>query len=378
MKLVFIDYYDENSSVHKDPITIPQSLKLIGHEVELITRCETNLNLIFGFKLKKLTDWLNEDLLFSKPDVVIAISRFDPKLTNALKIIKDKNIPLIIKGDTDGTIGYPLIPNYLRTKPILKNPLNILRHVKWRYRYSYAVKKKIDQIKLADFVICESPNALINLRKFFDYWKLNKARAVFIPNPVSDLCISTKLTKKAPKIVAIGRWDDVECKGSDLLAEVIAITHENLADYEFVVIGNCPESTKSLLFKSCPSNLSITGSLSFEDTQKILSTAQILIVPSRLESFSLVTAEALCLGVSVVVTPIESLQYLAGDGRFGSVALNFKSKSLAKALISEVAKHKENLRDPEVISSYWRDKLSISEISPHWDELFSKIRQLSQ
>lgn len=329
MKIAIIDYYSEASSIHKDPITIPLALRSLGCHVDLVTRNEVKMAQIMAFNVYQLKNWLNIQLIEYKYDAVIAISRFDSKLTDDLKKIKDFNIPLIIKGDTDGTIGFPLIPNYLRTKPILKSPINILRHLKWRSKFSKAVKEKILQIKLADLVVCESPLAKANLEKVFDYWSLDKNKIAFIPNPVSDICLKKNiLSSKSKAIVSIGRWDDVECKGSDLLAAIISLANQNASNFHFVIVGNCPDKIKKLIPLQAQKNVTFTGHLNFEKTQEIISKSQILLVPSRLESFSLVSAEALCWGTSLVVTPIESLQYLVNSGNYGSIAKDFTAKSI--------------------------------------------------
>lgn len=366
MKIAIIDYYNESSSIHKDPITIPLSLRLLGYSVDLVTRQKCAVNSILDFKVYQFDDWLNSGL-FRKYDAVIAISRFDSALTDALSIIKNSKIPLILKGDTDGTIGYPLIPNYLRTRPLFKHPLNILRHIKWRSKFSKAVKEKILQIRLADLIVCESPLAKANLENVFDYWSLDKNKIVFIPNPVSDICFNKKLSlSKSKTIVSVGRWDDVECKGSDLLAEVISLASQNATNFHFLIVGNCPDKIKKLIPLEALKKVTFTGHLTFEETQEIISQSQILLVPSRLESFSLVSAEALCLGTSLVVTPIESLQYLAQSSKFGTVAKNFSAKSIYEALMHEVTMWDENMRDPNKISDHWRGVLSQINVGKIW------------
>lgn len=368
MKIAFIDFYNIHTTAHKDPITIPQALASLGHEVELVTRCDFDLDNLLGFKLYKIKDWIESVFIKNKPDVVIAISRFDVELTNILLEVKSHNIPLIIKGDTDGTIGYPLKPNYLRTKPIFKNPLNILRHLKWCSKFSLAVKGKITQIKLADLVVCESPKALINLTKIFDYWRIDRKKIAFIPNPVSDICLKSDVPAKTATIVSIGRWDDVECKGSDILAAVISLTHQEIKNFKFMIIGEWPDKLKKLIPENVRSNVHFLGQLNFEQTQQVLSTAQILLVPSRLESFSLASAEALCWGTSLVVTPIESLEYLADDGKFGTIAENFSVGAIKNALLTEVDMWESGIRNAELISSHWRNQLSKENIAETWEK----------
>lgn len=376
MRIAIIDHYSADSSPHKDPISIPRGLAALGHNIELVTLDQYDQNRLFDFKVQRLSNWLAHGLEIDSPDAVIAISRFNPALTHVLQAIKAKRVPLIVKGDTDGSIGYPIPPNYLRTRPITAHPINVLRQIKWRAPVSFFVKQKIKHIQLADLVVCESPGAAVNLASVLDYWGLSSqiGKIAHIPNSISKIYTETPIAGKHPHtIVSVGRWDDMWCKGSDLLAETISnvLSHEH--DAQFVVIGNNPEYVKRRQSNSISDRVRYTGSKDFSETHSLVSSAQILLVPSRLESFSLVSGEALCTGASLVVTPIESLLYLSGGGAFGSIARDFSASAISSALLYELHLWDRGVRKPDVIASYWRAELSEDSISSIWNKELERL-----
>jgi glycosyltransferase involved in cell wall biosynthesis len=378
MKVTFIDYYNSASSPHRDPISIPQGLAVLGAEIELVTRADYNQDQLFGFKVRKLSDWLKNVLEVKRPDVVVAISRFDPELNTILRAIKAKNILLIIKGDTDGSLGYPIPPNYLRARPILAHPLNILRQLKWRAPIRYFVEQKIQHIKMADLVVYESPGAGVSLSHVLRYWGLEDQikKLCHIPNSIARIYTDLPLVEKTPgTIVSVGRWNDPWPKGSDLLAGVIKDVLQRVSDARFVVVGNNSEYISDRIPVDLREKVLLAGAIDHKEAQSIVATAQIILVPSRIESFSLVSGEALCTGATLVATPIESLYYLAGGGAYGSIARDFSVSAISSALLYELHQWKCHSRDPNTIASYWRSALNEDRIAQIW---FRKIAQLIQ
>jgi glycosyltransferase involved in cell wall biosynthesis len=115
------------------------------------------------------------------------------------------------------------------------------------------------------------------------------------------------------------------------------------------------------------------GELAYAATQEALAAARILLVPSLLESFSFVTAEALCAGASVVVTPLEPLIYLAGGGAYGSIARSFTSDALTAALLREIAVWDSGGRDVDAIAARWRSELGMSTVCDQWERVLTPV-----
>ncbi len=369
MRVVFIDHYSGASSLHKEPITIPAALAARGHDVSLASVNEWQGSLA-GLRTERLSHWQADLSGPRRADAVVAITRFDSSLTPTLRVLKRHDIRVIVKGDTDGTLGFPVTPNYLRARPLGANPINVLRHLKWRLPLRAILRPRLEQIMLADLVVAESPGAIVNLAEVLQHWghvgSIPKLR--FIPNPVSPAVTTRPLkTDKTRTIVSAGRWDD-NVKGGDLLRATIERAVDSGSQYTFLIIGNGGKEIYGKLRSDCRCFVECPGSLDFDATQEAISKSRILLVTSLLESFSFVAAEALSSGTSLVVTPIESLVYLAGGGAYGSIARKFSVAAITAALLNEIREWDQGNRTPSSISSYWRPKLNIEVVSELWDK----------
>jgi glycosyltransferase involved in cell wall biosynthesis len=379
MKIAVIDYYNAGTNPHKDSITTPLLLKALGHNVFLVS-CDPTVAATFdvaGLRVQPVAHfseyvWRRGDI-----DCVVAISRFDHALTELLREIKLAGVPLVVKGDTDGTLGYPLPPNYLRMCPPSGGISNLLRHLKWRLPVHHWVGQKLAHVALADRVVVESPGAAANLVQVLRYWKLEQhvAKLRIVPNQVAQEVVdATVERKKAKVILAVGRWDDFRCKGADLLSPVVSHLLGARDDYRVTIVGSGIGEVRKRLNGRNSSHVTLIDETGFSDVQRIISTARVLLVPSRLESFSFVSAEALCAGASLAATPIESLNYLAGGGAWGTISRDFSVPAITAALLCEIERWESGERDPLVTAAYWRDRLAPSATAVHWARLLSEAR----
>jgi glycosyltransferase involved in cell wall biosynthesis len=320
VNIAFLDDYHAAISPHKDPVTAPLAVRAEGHRVVLLSSdpgFRTN-TAISGMEAYRAESFVADAQALADIDCVVAISRFSPRLLPILTRMKAAGVPVVIKGDTDGTLGYPLRPNYLRMRPLRDDIRNALRHLKWRLPVRRWVHQKLAHIALADRVVLESPGAAANAVEVLEYWGLGAeiGKLRVIPNEVSQAVVDIPPNARKPKVVmAIGRWDDPRCKGADLLVPVLDTLLAARPDYSASVVGSGIEDVRRQFGARHPGRLSLLGETDFHALQAMTAgSARILLVPSRLESFSYVAAEALCGGASLAVTPIESLAFLAGGG----------------------------------------------------------------
>ena len=383
MKVAFIDLYNQRASRHKDPLTTPLGLREQGHEVDLVS-CDATVQQeisIAGLPVTPASHFSRGAWGQAGFDAVVALSRFAHPLTPMLNEIKSAGLPLIVKGDTDGTLGYPLKPNYLRMTPVLASPGNILRQLKWRLPSRHWVGQKLAHVALADRVIVESPGAAANLQQVLLYWGLtsdmNKVR--FIPNQVSQVALDIPVRSHRDKsVLAIGRWDDALCKGADLLTGSIMDLFKLRDDYEVIVVGSGLDEIRKRLPRHSATRVTLIDELSFSELQELLAKSRILLAPSRVESFSFVAAEALCAGASIVVTPIESLNYLAGGGIWGTVARGFTKRAVTAALLSEIERWESGAHAPQLIAAFWRSRLSPVTVTDLWLQMLEEVRRVPQ
>lgn len=95
-----------------------------------------------------------------------------------------------------------------------------------------------------------------------------------------------------------------------------------------------------------------------------------------LESFGLVAAEALCMGCSIVVTPLESLVYLSNNETTGVVSKGFSQKHILDALNADKHRWDNKFYLPEKISTYWRSSLNRRVVANQFSSLANQITNL--
>lgn len=380
MKVAFVDQYADPSILHKDPITIPLAMRELGCGVTLVNASVRSaatsiagLN-VYHRSAFDLATWEEE-----KFDFAVFFSRFETRFDVAIRAARNVGTKVILKGDTDGTLGYPLVPNYLRARPFSEAPLlNLLRNIKWRLPFNVSVGKKIRQICQADAVIVESPGAAVNLSQILCYWKLpsQTEKIHCIPNPVSSEAVKAPLKVKRKIILAAGRWDDHYVKNTAAMISATKSFLDIRTDYIFELYGSGLNNGGLLADMSeyiKVGRVVVSDWVNHDELQSRIGSSRIVLIPSTLESYCLTAAEALCSGSSVAVTPIESLIYLAGGGAFGSISRGFNQSDLLAALIRESYSWDQGMRNPLVISEYWRARLDSQTVAKQYLKILEQL-----
>lgn len=372
MKIAVVDYYG-SGLLHKDPVQIALGLRDIGVEVIFVARNQVTPSDVFQAPIPLMSSTGTETSSFWRDlqvDSVLLISRLAPDAQKIVAAVKASGLHLILKADCDGTLGYPLVPNYLRTLSWRTDPVRtLLRHVKWRLPISRYVREKIDQIAMADAVVVESPKACTNILSVLKHWGSESlgSKVHFVPNPVApDVLALNAITEKKKLVMAVGRWDDFGPKNTHVMIRSIVEFLKLRKDYQAIIVGKGSELINHMLQShniDSPRRISVLGVLDHSLLAERLAGAQILFMPSRMESFGIVAAEALCVGCSIAVTPVESLEYLTADGFSGTVASGFDLSSTRKALLAEANRWDGGEHLPNNIAEYWRKRLNRSVIA---------------
>lgn len=374
-RVVLIDYYTRGLSNSRDPVTIATGLSANGFDVTLVSRSSDPPSQIEGLPVIGLGSWFESLSIKNLPDCVIAISRFDKRLSPVIEVLQGFGVPVILKGDTDGTLGYPLIPNFLRAVSPFASFWNMLVHAAIRLLPRVYVKPKLYQISMANAVVFESPLAGSNISAVMcsagSAAELDKLE--LIPNSLAESFFSAPAHKKIEQtisVVAVGRWLDRRPKGTDLLEQTCIAASQLANDMKFTFVGegskDLAEKLKNASGRDC---FEAVEWLTSEELAELYRSTHISLVTSRVESFSLSAAEALCCGNSIVSTPLEPLYFLCQGGRTGSVAKNFSSSAIVGALMHEVALWRKGERDSLEIANYWQGELSRDTIDSRWKML---------
>jgi hypothetical protein len=369
---VFFDGYLPNHEF-KDPGQIPLGLLETGINSEIITIHKKELN-NYNPKFSILQEEKNKfykENFWSKndSDLIIMYTWLSDSYTPILEKMKSGGKRVFIKSDCDGLVGYPLPNRYTRV-PILESGtirLSIMLRLLWRFplksHHSKIAAKIIRQVELSDGVLIESPEALLNLNYFLSTWKredLTK-KTYFIPNPVTPEFISSEISNKENIVISYGRWNDFKPKNTTIMTLTIVKFLKERPDYKAIIFGTGTEKIKELI-KDTPETLrnriQILGPVEHKKVVDFLTSAKIFFQPSRWEGFSIAAGEAVCMGCSVVGTPLESLKYLSMQGFSGTISSTFEGKTILAALLQDSRKWEKGTYEPEKIAAFWRDKLN--------------------
>lgn len=180
--------------------------------------------------------------------------------------------------------------------------------------YSAAIskgdEKQRDEVNLctiADFVVAVGPK----LQEFYSANLSSCGKNVINLTPgivteLSDLKLSTQGDKKF-RVLVFGRGDseDFELKGFDIAAKAVAELNDK--SYQLIFVGapsgNEEQVAEKLLEQGLgKTQLTVKGFIeNRQDLAKLLSTANLVVIPSRSEGFGLTALEALSAGLPFLV-----------------------------------------------------------------------------
>ncbi len=374
----------------KDNGQIPLGLNEIGIETNLLTFPKKELSdhkpnfpliQISQNELNTENFWLKNN-----SDVVLAYTWLHEAYNPMIEKIKSAGKKVIVKADSDGRIGYPWLPSHLSTP--LSEELTLehtIEHIwqrlpsKFLHRRALRIaQQRIRQIELCDAVIIESPDALSNLNYFLSFWGREDLikKTFFVPDPVSSTFTEAEVGAKQDIIVSFGRLDDFKQKNTFAMVNATVEFLEKKPKFVSLFFGNGKELINELT-QYIPSvvadRMHVLGFIDRDRISQILSTAKIIFIPSRWESFGIAAAESLCMGCSVVATPIESFRYLTMQGFSGSLSANRRKESFLAALIQDEAKWEKGYYNPKKISEFWRNRLDRKNVAQSIADIAEKL-----
>jgi glycosyltransferase involved in cell wall biosynthesis len=371
---VFFDLYGPLHE-NKDIGQIPMGLIENGLDSSVITVTKKELfshNPKYQIIHHKLEDfykqefWVNND-----SDVIIAYPLQGASYSPLIEKMKSGGKTVLLKFDSDGRFHFPLQRNYFRIP--LRERLtfrNIIGDAYWRLspqqlkrrRHTKVAYELIRQIELSDSTIIESPDALANLNYVLTAWKRSDLikKNHFVPNPVDPEYVEGTIGKKDKIVLSFGRWDDFRQKNTRVMAETVVDFLKLKPDFRSVIFGAGTDLVKSFLQdapEEIKSRIEILGYVEKAKIKELLGISKIFFVPSRWESFSISSAEALCMGCSIVGTPVEALRYLSMQGFSGSISPTFHKEAILASLLQDANKWDRGMYEAEKIAAYWRPKL---------------------
>lgn len=380
---IFFEYY-QNFHEFKDPGQLIFGFLDIGVPAVLITNPKPELKsykspfpIVFATReqAQDINYWRNIDV-----DTIIAYTWLSRHYSKVVSAMKKAGKIVLVKSDTDGRRCFPVPSRRLRVFSIhkkgqsLKDMLRVFLQIVFAKK---AVSWLVEHISLVDKVIVESPQAQTNLSYILLYWnKPELLRKIFmIPNPVANDVTNSLVSEKHKQILAIGRWDDILQKNTITMVKTLCSFVRMKPDYKVVILGSGKDLIQKSISKYASTKLNqifVTAYIPRNKLVDLLKESQILFMPSNWEGLPIVAEESLCMGCSLVGTPIESLHFLTQGGFSGTIAPNFSCNALLSSLFMDVLKWENKIYDPQTISSFWRAKLNRKVIAQNFLQLVEK------
>lgn len=307
-------------------------------------------------------------------DLVLCYTWLRKQYLPVMAAIRQAGVKLVTKSDSDGRYNYPVTPRWGQDiVPRLSLPYLriLLRKLKRRAFVGSYLSALVRHIELADGVILESPGAYSNVSAILVYaGRPDLVSKLFsIQNPVDHSALSGKLPTKRKLVTAVGFWTRIVGEGfqknTDCVMKVVPEFLRLAPDYEVALIGDLGERA-ALFDKLAPAlreRLILCGDTKRGKMLESLGNAQIFFMPSMVEGFSIAASEAVCMGCSIVGTPLECLVYLSRGGAGGTISYDFKPDAVLGALLADVSRWRRGNYDAQEISGYWRPRLSPKTIS---------------
>lgn len=134
---------------------------------------------------------------------------------------------------------------------------------------------------------------------------------------------------------------DQPLKGVDVLLAALAIVKETRPNFHLTLITKLADNSSiptQIQRLGLAENITITTGLSHREIAVLLSAAQISIIPSRYEGFSLPAVEALSSGTAVIATEVGALPEVVGtDGSCAQLVPSDNPQALAEKITALLA-----------------------------------------
>jgi L-malate glycosyltransferase len=165
----------------------------------------------------------------------------------------------------------------------------------------------------------------------------------------------------------------VKLKGLDVLISALQQVAWRGRNWHLDVVGDGPEAAScesAVRAVGLAKNITFHGELPKTEVANMMRAADVFILPSRVETFSVVTAEALASGVPVVVTACGGPEEFVTE-RAGSVVAPGDPRALARGLTETI--DRLSTFDRSVIAREAQIKFGYSTVGAMLDEVYTRV-----
>ncbi|MEK7571173.1 MAG: glycosyltransferase family 4 protein [Patescibacteria group bacterium] len=280
------------------------------------------------------------------------LSRVKYSVQTIFKLISllQKNDIILLNSPCSNSIPFALLTKLFGKRLVIFHHADLLLPQGFTNKI---VEKLFDISSFASFSLADRLSTYT-----LDYAKGSHVLSPFLKKftPVILPMAALPKSKPVPKLAALakkklllfgfaGRF--VEEKGFDILFKAIPLIREKYPEAHFVFAGqkDMPYEDffgkNATLFSGVKEHITFLGLLNAEELQTFYSTIEAIIIPSRLDCFSLVQAEAMLAGTPAIVTDVRGLRYLVKMTGFGYLFVSENHQDLAAKVIEFIKKRNE-------------------------------------
>ncbi|MGV8169068.1 MAG: glycosyltransferase family 4 protein [Candidatus Nanoarchaeia archaeon] len=363
MKILIIcpDWFPSISGFGTSAYEFASRLKKEGHQVKIITPHQKNLDkksldvtsvkvLVNPLKRNPLVFGLYNKIKKSDCEVILLYSyMFEMNARVALY----KKLGLIKK---------PIILMYRGS--LEKDVLPLLN---WKTR---TAKKAYDStlarllFKNVDHTISNSKPTLKTIQELY---KIKNQKLTYIPNAVNVKTFSVS-KQNNKRVIFIGRL--IENKGIKFFSK---IAEQIPSDWTFTIVGDGPLRKEVLALEKKYKNVEFKGQLNHEQTKKILSKSDILILPTFAEGSPRAILEACASGVPSVSFDVGDVSELLKDNKNGYAIKKYDLEEFVKKMCFLITKNKERQTKGKNARAYAEKNLDWDVVYKQMTNTISKI-----
>lgn len=307
--------------------------------------------------------WWREHAL----DAVVLGAWAAPSFTPVARAIKESGARLIIRCDNGGPYSQrekgfrrSWQEHYLDARYDQRGLLfsSALAAIKTPLFYVPALfdRRVVEHMSYADLIMNETPEGVAGLRSFLARVGRHDiaARVLYAPHPIKVAISRVNLTRKKPQWVAVGRWDSYQ-KNAMLLLDTLRTALVQHPEHTAVIVGKGESGVMATIDNwplSLRDKVKVTGPMPHDALAVEYARSQVVLAPSRSESFNLAVAEALCHGCTLVGSGhISSFRYFASRNS-GTLASSYTLNAFLDALNVETQAWENGLRDAVSVAKY--------------------------
>ncbi|MEM2911357.1 MAG: glycosyltransferase family 4 protein [Candidatus Bathyarchaeia archaeon] len=232
---------------------------------------------------------------------------------------------------------WPFLPFFTVKIAKPKTPVVVSWNVVWPFSYNKAVSKICEILahpvsKVGDHHVTVSNFAKTILQKRF---KIPTGKLSVIPNGIDKEFLKAKMEPQPGRIIFIGRLEPQ--KRIDLILKGFKIFKEKVSAAELHIIGSGSLQQSLLKASQKISGVYLHNPLPTTDNKEIIEQLRkswVFISTSEFESYGLSIAEALSVGLPVLITKAlnEAVKEFVKNGQNGLIVEHNKPTAIAKAL----------------------------------------------